>query len=76
MNCMLTKPTVIRQAKVTILNQFSMDEHKGYFRIATSSKNIERVLYIGDTLYTVSKGMIKANELSGLKEVKALSIGE
>lgn len=39
-----------------------------------SSRNINRVLYIGDTLYTLSGGMIKANDLNSLKEKNSLSI--
>lgn len=37
-------------------------------------KSVERLLYIGDTLYTLSKGMMKANELISLKEIGAVSI--
>jgi len=36
------------------------------------SKTIERVLYIKDTLYTISQGMIKANDLSSLQEKNRL----
>jgi len=32
-----------------------------------SSKNVERILYINDDLYTISKGMIKANDINSLK---------
>ncbi|MDD3363519.1 MAG: beta-propeller domain-containing protein [Syntrophomonas sp.] len=39
-----------------------------------SDKNVERVLYIGDTLYTLSPDMIKAHDLSGLWEIKTLSL--
>ncbi|RKL61982.1 hypothetical protein DXT63_14005 [Thermoanaerobacteraceae bacterium SP2] len=39
-----------------------------------SEKNIERIIYIGDNLYTLSKGMIKANRMSDLKEIKAVEI--
>lgn len=39
-------------------------------------KNVERILYIGDTLYTLSKGMIKAHDLSGLQEKNSLSIAQ
>lgn len=37
-------------------------------------KQIERILYIGDTLYTVSRDLIKANRLSDLKEESSLSL--
>lgn len=41
-----------------------------------SEKNIERLLYIDDMLYTLSKAMIKAHTLSDLKEIKTLEIKE
>jgi len=31
-----------------------------------SSKNVERILYINDNLYTISKGMIMANDINNL----------
>ncbi len=37
-------------------------------------KSIERLLYIGETLYTLSKGMIKANDLTSLKETGTVTI--
>ena len=40
----------------------------------SSEKNIERLLYIDDTLYTLSKAMFKAHTLSDLKEIKTLEI--
>ncbi|CAG7650635.1 beta-propeller domain-containing protein [Paenibacillus allorhizosphaerae] len=39
-----------------------------------SDKNIERLLYIGDTLYTSSQSMIKANDLKDLHEIGALTL--
>lgn len=39
-----------------------------------SDKFIERILYIGNNFYTLSKGMVKANEINGLKEVDRLEI--
>ena len=39
-----------------------------------SDKNIERVLYIGDTLYTVSRSKIKANDMKTLEDVGSLNI--
>jgi inhibitor of cysteine peptidase len=35
---------------------------------------IQRILYIGDTLYTLSNGAVKANNISDLKEIKTLQI--
>lgn len=39
-----------------------------------SDKNVERILYIDDTLYTLSKGMIKANDMNSLKEKNSLPV--
>lgn len=33
-----------------------------------SDKNVQRIIYIGDKLYTLSNGMIKANAIADLKE--------
>ncbi|HEY9061966.1 MAG TPA: beta-propeller domain-containing protein [Pseudobacteroides sp.] len=38
-------------------------------------KSVQRILYIGDTLYTLSNSMIKANDLKELKEKNSVSIG-
>lgn len=37
-------------------------------------KNVERIVYIGDILYTLSPSIFKANNLGDLKEIKALMI--
>jgi inhibitor of cysteine peptidase len=39
-----------------------------------SSNAIERIIYIKDTLYTISKGMIKANALASLQEKNSLTV--
>ncbi|MBU7318012.1 beta-propeller domain-containing protein [Paenibacillus oleatilyticus] len=39
-----------------------------------SERNIERLLYIGDTLYSSSPDMLKANDLSTLREVGSLQL--
>jgi hypothetical protein len=39
-----------------------------------SSKNVERIVYIGDDLYTISKSMIKANSIKDMKEKGSLLI--
>lgn len=41
-----------------------------------SSKNVERILYINDDLYTISKGMIKANDINSLNLKGQLEIPE
>ncbi len=35
---------------------------------------VDRILYIGDTLYTLSKGMIKANSMTDYRETGSLVI--
>jgi hypothetical protein len=39
-----------------------------------AGKNISRILYIGDTLYTLSPAMIKSNQLDSLQEKQAMSL--
>jgi inhibitor of cysteine peptidase len=39
-----------------------------------TNHSIERAMYIGDTLYTLSKEQIKANELASLKELKTIDL--
>ena len=39
-----------------------------------SDRNVERIVYMGGTLYTLSKAEIKANDLSTLKEVNSLAL--
>lgn len=40
----------------------------------SSDKNVERILYIGDTLYTLSQGKMKANMMGDLADIKELEI--
>jgi len=58
--------------KITHLSQ--EDLLKSGYGWYGSDKNIERVLYIDDTLYTVSKSMIKANNLGTLTETGKLTV--
>ncbi|GAA3410224.1 beta-propeller domain-containing protein [Paenibacillus hodogayensis] len=39
-----------------------------------SVRNVERIVYIGDTLYTLSKGLVKANDIATLQEKGSLTI--
>lgn len=39
-----------------------------------SNKNIQRIIYIGDTLYTISPSILKAHEMGNLKLIKSISI--
>ncbi|MDQ1909817.1 beta-propeller domain-containing protein [Paenibacillus sp. GD4] len=39
-----------------------------------SNRNIERLLYIGDTLYSSSQSLLKANDLTTLKEIGEITL--
>lgn len=45
----------------------------GYHRY-NMDKNVERILFIGDNLYTLSKGIVKVHDLNDLRELKSLTI--
>jgi inhibitor of cysteine peptidase len=47
-------------------------ERNGYYWYSDNS--ITRSLYIGDNLYTISSGMVKANSLSDLSELAKISL--
>jgi len=51
------------------ITHLSDEDYKksGYYY--NPEKHVERILYIGDTLYTLSKGMVKAHELKIKKVV-------
>jgi hypothetical protein len=44
---------------------------KGWY---DSERNVERIIYIGYTFYTLSKGPVKASRMSDLKEINSLEI--
>ncbi|ERI95205.1 hypothetical protein HMPREF1982_00430 [Clostridiales bacterium oral taxon 876 str. F0540] len=46
------------------------DKNMGY----NFSTQINRILYINNTLYTVSNSVIKANDISSMKEIKTLKL--
>ena len=50
------------------------DYNKSGYGWYESGKNVERVLYIDDALYSISKGMIKTNSLETLEELDSLLI--
>lgn len=60
------------KGKITHLNK--EDYLKAGQHWCDSNKNVERILYISDTLYTLSPGRIKANALTDLKEIGSLHI--
>ncbi|MCY9691604.1 beta-propeller domain-containing protein [Paenibacillus alginolyticus] len=57
---------------ITHLSQDDLQKAGQY--VHAGDKQVQRVLYIGDTLYTVSNGLIKANDLSTLKEKNSVVI--
>lgn len=59
------------QGKVSFQTQ---GEVPGRFNWYDSNKNVERIIYIGDTLYALSKSMITAHNLNRLQEVNRLII--
>jgi hypothetical protein len=44
------------------------------YRYYDHTKEIERILYIGDVLYTTSKGMVKASDMNSLREIRSVEI--
>ena len=53
------------KGKITHLSDEEYQKPGYYYN---TEKYVERILYIGDTLYTLSKGMVKAHELWGMEE--------
>lgn len=70
-NLDLTKGFTLK-GKVTHLSEldYLKSGEYGY----DSDSYIQRILYIGDTLYTLSNGAVKANNIPDLKEIKTLLI--
>ena len=62
----------VRQGRLTHLTEEDFLKAGSYWY--DSEKNIERILYINENLYTLSKMMIKANKLEGLQETGSLVI--
>ena len=60
--------------RVTHYDETEVADKAGYYWYG--SKDVQRILYIGDYLYTVSQGMVKANSLSDeLGEVNSVELG-
>lgn len=57
---------------ITHLTQEDLQKAGQY--VHAGDKQVQRVLYIGETLYTVSNGLIKANDLSTLQEKNSVII--
>ncbi len=60
------------KGRITHIDQASYE--KSGYGWYNGVKNVDRILYIDDTLYTLSKGMIKAHDIAGLKEKSSLEI--
>ncbi len=60
--------------KGTITHLSQEDYNKSGMYGADYDKNINRILYIGEDLYTVSNTVIKANDMKDLKEINSLQI--
>ena len=59
------------QGRITHLTDEELSKSGNWY---TSERFVRRILYIGDTLYTLSDGMIKANARNGLQEMGSLHI--
>lgn len=60
------------RGKITHLSQEDLKKSgDGWY---DSQKNVERILYIGDMLYTVSKETLQAHQLSNLRLVKSINL--
>ncbi|MDD2496929.1 MAG: beta-propeller domain-containing protein [Desulfitobacteriaceae bacterium] len=60
------------RGKISHLNHEDMlKSGSGWYQ---NKKNIERVLYIDETLYTISPAMIQAHDLASLKEINRLEL--
>lgn len=62
------------QLKATLSHMTEEDRRKAGGSWYSSDRNVERIMYIGDTLYTLSKGLIRANDLASLQEKGSLAI--
>ncbi|MGI6677519.1 MAG: beta-propeller domain-containing protein [Dehalobacterium sp.] len=60
--------------KGTITHLDQEDHLKAGLYWYPNAKNIERIIYIGETLYTISPEMIKAHDLNNLAEIMSLEI--
>lgn len=61
----------IRKGRIT--HQTDQDLQKAGYYSANPQREVKRILYIDDVLYTTSDEMLKAHSLSELKEIKALT---
>lgn len=60
------------KGRLTHYDENEIKDKAGYYWYG--DKDIQRVLYLGDYLYTVSQAMLKANNIEDLIEVKSLKL--
>lgn len=60
------------KAKITHLSDEDYRKAGEYWY--DGSKNVKRIIYIGDTVYTISEDMIRANDLKDMKDMGTLLI--
>jgi len=60
------------RAKITHLSDEDYKKAGEYWY--DGSKNVKRIIYIGDTIYTISEDMIRANDLKDMKDKGTLLI--
>lgn len=62
------------KAKITHYDESEVADKSGFYWYG--NKDIQRILYIGNFLYTVSKGMVKANDMTNdFEEVNSTEVG-
>lgn len=62
------------QLKTTVTHMSDEELRKAGGSWYNSERNVERVLYIGDTLFTLSRGLIKANDMADWQEKGSLAL--
>lgn len=62
------------KGRITHYTDNEVEDLSGYYWYG--DKDINRILYIGDYLYTVSRGMVKANGLEDLADVKSVELAK
>ena len=64
----------VLKGKITHITPEDYEDTEYYYY--PYNKYVERILFIDDTLYTLSKGMIKANDIETIEEKSKLVIPE
>ncbi|MDD4568935.1 MAG: beta-propeller domain-containing protein [Tepidanaerobacteraceae bacterium] len=65
---------IVLKGRITHLSEEDYLKAGNYWY--SSNKNVERILYIDDVLYTLSNSMIKANRMSDLTQLNVIQIPE